>query len=500
MHSSAPVRTPRDRLDRLLALFKRMLRFWWLGLIVTVLVTGGAIGAATVAKKAYMSETVLLYHQGIQASTVLGRDAEVEQTRKLGLRLRDLVLARPQLQKIIDKHKLYPALMAKNGPVEAVDEMRKSIVFKVREGDTFLLQYRAPDPELAQQITSELAATLMAEDERYRTTQAEVTRKFIAEEKARAAEDLRAKETELAGFLAKHPEFAQDQASAQGTGGAAVRAAQKDKNRPSGDSAQSTLEREAARLRQRLDMPATPRPVRPPERDPRLVAAKDEAERKLLAAQHDLQDKQSHLTDAHPDVIAAKQRVRDAEAGLRKAQQELASGELIMPAAPPASVEERPALQARLASVEGELSALKRRKAAAAGHAADTQSEVAAEIVGLETDWARISRDTAEARERYQQLESKEFVAQITASSEESGQASQMVVIDPAYRPEKPVGGGRLKVAIFGLIAGLIMAFGVALGCAIFDDRLYDKSDAEALDLAPLLVVVPRLHKRRARG
>lgn len=501
MQSLTPVRTPRDRLDRLLAIGKRMLRFWWLGALVVVLVTGAVIGVATVKPKLYLSETVLLYQEGIRASTLLGREADTEATRKVGLRLKELVMARPRLQEIIDTYKLYPAIVAEHGYVEAVDEMRKALVFKVREGDTFLLSFSANDPALARDVTAALAKSLVDENSKYRTDQAEVTRKFIFDEKERKAKDLSERETALAAFLARHPEFAQDATAAQG--GAAVRAAEKNRRTSGGDSEVLALEREAGRIRQRLEMPSAPRATKAPERDPRLVEARNDAERALQSAQRNLADKQANLTDQHPDVVQAKSAVRAAEERLRKAEDALARGELIMPEAPPATESERPALEARLKKVEAEIADVRRRKAANAGAAAEKQSNVAAEIVELETEWSRLNREVAEARERYQALEGKEFVAQMQASSEETGQAAQMVIVDPAYKPTKPTGGGRAKMAIIGFAAGIALALALVLALAIFDDRLYDKVDAEALELAPVLSVIPRGDKRgwrQARG
>jgi hypothetical protein len=494
MSQLTPVRSPRDRLDRLLAITRRMVRFWWVGGLLAIVITAAVIGLATVSKKGYLSETILIYDEGIQTSALLGREGDAESSRKLGLRLKELVMARPRLQEVIQKFNLYPDIVERAGFVEAVDEMRKYIVFKVREGDTFLLSFIGDDPAVARDVTAALAQNLIEENKKYRSSQAEVTLKFIADEKSRNLDELQKRVAALAAFQAQHPEFAQDTAGTA-QGGAAVRAAQKT-GKPTGDPELTALEREANRIRQRLDMPTGPRAK--PERDPRLVEAKQEAERALIAAQKDLADKQSHMTDQHPDVTSAKNQVRLAEERLRKAKENLDKGELILPPEP-ASAAERPALEARLSKVEAEIADVKRRRAASAGASAARQSNVAAEIVGLETEWARLNREVAEARERDEQLEGQAFVAQMESSSQLSGQSAQMRVVDPAYKPTKPTGGGRMKMALVGLGLGVALGLALMLALAIFDDRLYDKVDADTLEVAPLLAVVPRNGKRAWR-
>ncbi len=505
MSMTTPVRTPRDRLDRLTAIFSRVFRFWWVAAFVMVLGAGAALAAATLKKRVYTSETVLLYREGIRATYVLGRDAEGEATRKLGLRLKEMVLARPRLKDIIDQYKLYPEEVDKHGYIEAIDQMRNNIVFKVREGDTFLLSYTDKDPETAQKVAARLAQSLIDENSKYRSKQAASTKEFIAAERKRNEDDLNEKQQAWSQFLLKHPEYAAEMgAGGVAHGGSGIVEAERKRNKGEKvDPALAALENEASRLRRRLSLPSAPRsPSAPPQRDPRLVRAKEDAESELNAANRELADRQGRLTDQHPDVIAAKSRQRIAQERYKRASDALASGELIMPMEIPAATEqEKPALEARLKKIEEEAAAVRRRNENARDGAAAQQkaSNFAQEIVDQETEWARVNRDIAEARERVQNLEAKEAMANMAASAEETGQAAQIDIVDPAFRPTRPAGGGRMKVMLMGLLASMALAFAIVLACAIFDDRLYERLDVEGLELAPLLVTVPRTHAGRSK-
>jgi len=113
-------------------------------------------------------------------------------------------------------------------------------------------------------------------------------------------------------------------------------------------------------------------------------------------------------------------------------------------------------------------------------------------IVQLETEWSRLTREVSDSRERLQTLDAKHFKAEIAASSESSGGAAQMVIIDPAYLPTHPYRGARrLKVGV-GAGASLIFALGIALALALADERIYERYDVERLKLGKVLVVVPK--------
>jgi uncharacterized protein involved in exopolysaccharide biosynthesis len=478
--------TPRDRLDRVLAVLSRTLRYWWVAAIALCIGGAASLGAAMLKKREYRSEAVLLYREGIQSAFVLGRETESEQTRKLGMRLREMVLARPRLKEVIDELKLYPQMVENVGYMEAIDTMRAKILFRVREGDTFLLAFDHGDPLVAQKVVEHLSQSLIEENTRYRSQQAQSTREFMVAEKERTNAELKAKERALATWSFKHPEFVEDTTATSGSMGSSIRAAEKEKAKG------------AARLRHRLSMPAAARAAPTVVRDPRLVAAVDEAERDLASARREVTQLQNRVTDAHPDMVAARKRVVLAEQRVKSAESDLRSGTTTVDA-PPATAEERPALEAKLRDVEQELAAVKRRKASggAAAAAEKKASNLALEIVEQETEWARLTREVSEARERYQQVESREFQASMAASSEETGQVASIEIVDPAFKPMKPFGGGRFKLFLMGLVASLGLAVAIVLACAVFDDRLYDQADVDQLELAPLLVSVPKMGKNR---
>ena len=488
----AGARLARDRLDRMISILGRSLRFYRMALLTVAL--GGALSVVYAVKRprVYKSETLILYRETIRTSALGEESVSGDPARKLGMRLKEMVLSRTQLQQIIEEFKLYPAIVDDRGYVDAVDEMRNHIAFRVRDGDTFGLSFEAGEPKLVQAVTARLAEALIEANSKHRVEQATVTKDFLDTESERLEGELKVKETELAKFLAAHPEFAKEGATG----------AMRQAKAPIGPAAAKdpnllALEREAARIETRLGVPQR-KPAGP------IIESKpvQEAEADLAAAQRDLADKQAHLTDQHPDVLAARAHVKAAELRVQRVRA-LESND---PAPPPQEgldEHERADLESALQRINVEILTYRsrsRRAAAKPGVSDESESAQSAaganRIVAIETEWTRINREVADARQRRIQLEDKQFKASIAASSVSSERNAQITIVDPATLPTHPAKPGRATVAGAGIMASLLLALGLALGRALLDDRIYDRVDIEKLDLLRLVAVVPRSTKR----
>jgi uncharacterized protein involved in exopolysaccharide biosynthesis len=488
-------RTPRDHLDRLLSLALRTWRFRWYSALVLLLGATISLAVALLLPRAYTSETLIVYREGIGTRTVTGSEAGGDAQQKLALKLKEMVLSRTSLQKLIDEFHLYPAIVDRSGYVDAVNLMRKNIAFSAKDGETFGLSFTGPEPVLVQKLTARLAQELLAEHSKSRLEQAGETREFIDAEKKRSDDDLKDKEQQLATFIAKHPEFAKESngINAGTQAGIAVRALSgKDRERGPVDPQLAALQREAARLQERLGMPGAKRKP-DKELDPKLAAARSEAESDVRNATRDLAEKANQFTEEHPDVRAAKVRLKAAEAKLRRANDAIAQVEGEQKAKP--EVDEgaidRASLEAGLRRVQEEIANYKRRHGNEGAPAAATSAAAANAVVALETEWTRLNREVADSRDRNQQLEARQFKAAIMENAVTSGRNAQMIIVDPAYKPTHP-NKGRTQVVIAGVAAAVVLALMVAFLLTFLDDRIYDRIDVESLRIAPLLGVVPR--------
>jgi protein tyrosine kinase modulator len=482
--------SPRVELAALAAIAPRFVRAGWVGAIALGL---GLVGTAILTLstvRLYRSETVLAFERGVQA----GLGHEGDSPRAVAARLQDMVTARQRLESLIKEMKLYRKVQDKRGLVEAIEEMRRRISITNRDGYTYRISYDGESRDLAKDVLTRLTASVVDEDTKRRIQEAEDARRFLDAERKQADEDLKTKERVLAEFLTKHPQLASETGTANA--GGLIRAADRERVGASGGEA-TALELQAAQLEESLAALGAPRTAGGPvtgAADPQLIAAHTRAQVELQAAQRDLIEKQAHLTNEHPDMKQALRRVAAAEASERRAAAALAAPRPAPGGETPAAAGEDPSTAARAAALRRALAAVRSQIASVKGRSAPRAETPQAPnvAVAVDTEWTRLNRDVSEARERQRSLESKQFQAQLAATLTAGGQGGQLVVVDPAFRPMRPVAGGRAKIALIGGAASVLLALLVIAAFAAFDDRLYAAQDVEGVLDDGIVVVIPK--------
>src|ERR1019366_765092 len=96
---------------------------------------------------------------------------------------------------------MYPDVRRQYGPVDAVDELRKHIQFKAPGGNTFRIAFDGDSAQQAQRVTARLAELVIDSDSELRSSQALVTRNFLAREKAGTEGRLDEAERQVASFM-----------------------------------------------------------------------------------------------------------------------------------------------------------------------------------------------------------------------------------------------------------------------------------------------------------
>lgn len=476
--------TAGDQLQRIATLVRRSLSHFWKAAAVGAVIVAIALGIALLKRRVYLSEAVVLYRPGIDPSA-LGNVAAGprEDTKEIGARLEELLKARPRLSKIIDKFKLYPQVLSTRGYVEAVDRMRRDILFTVGQGDTFHISFRAGTPRLARDVTAELASSLIEQETSLRQEQAEATLAFLTSETMRLQQELNRRQAGVAKFLSANPEFALEEQ--RDTPGASIRAMRQRMRQGarSGDVL-GVLQRQASRLRAQLANPDAAVPTAPA--DPQLVAAKERAEEDLREATSTLSRNKSNYTARHPDVISAEKRVAEAKAALARVKQAVRTSQrLRAPKKTDAAAKE--AMRERLANLERQISSTRR-----APKSVTVTTKASDRIVALETEWQKVNRDARQARDAYVKLEERLFKARLSASSESAKKSAQLRIVDPAYEPTKPAGIGRTMIVAGGMVVAVFLGGLLMLGLAFVDHRIYDRLDIERVGIASVLVEVPR--------
>jgi hypothetical protein len=493
----------REQVERLLALMRHTTRFYKAGLVLFTIGCVAALAVAVLRPRVYKSEALILYRERIAASA-MGREEPGDPARRIATRLRELVLSRSQLEKIINETKLYPDIVEDRGIAEAVELMRTKVGFRSREGDTYSLSFEGINPLQVQRVTQRLTDALVAETRKTFEERDTETLDFLVRESERAEAELKRREEKLSKFVSAYPAFASEaMRTPPGTTPGIGTADPKKVNvapprRRSNDPRIEALERALERIEARLNPGPPPAPSLPPEAKEladEWSRKKAEATRELEAAQKDLADKKQSLMDEHPDLKRAKGRVEAAMRRLDDVQltsmRELARLQgRPQPALQPLSAEERQKLEEERRRLKLDLARYRAEARHSAAGAAEKDQEVN-EIVKLETTWVQLMRDVNEAQEQVRQLKARRFTAEIRDRISQQEGGARMVVIDPPYKPTRPVRGGRTQTVAIGAGIALVLAFTLMVFLALIDDRLYSRDDIEVLEIAPLLSAVP---------
>jgi uncharacterized protein involved in exopolysaccharide biosynthesis len=485
-------RSMREEVDRGLGFIRRSLTYWKRTLLVLVIGTAISVPYAYTRPRVWKSEMVILYSEPLRADATGG--GEAEGARRLGARLREVLLSRTScLEPIIREMNLSP----KGDPrslIEAVDDTRKRVTFRAREGDTYEISYQGGSPEEAQEVTRRLGGCIIADALRRQEEQAKATKEFLTGESERSTADLKTKEAELAKFVSLHPALAarlrQPGQVLPPMPGATTAPTTTDPILASLEGKAARIERQLAKTTGAREPPPAPAPK------PVFVAPPDSPE--LVAARKDLADKQSRFTEKHPDVIAAKNRLRAAEEAQAQLHQQAldAHAAAIVNAArvahdepPPKNAADEAALRQQLGDLQGQIAARRAVLAADAGAAAPPLGEAPGSAVALEVDFRRLEREVAEARERQRSIDERLFKALIT---ERAAPFVKVSVLDPAYLPMAPISKSRSLTLAGFLAVVLVLALAVALISTKLDDRIYDELDLERVDILPIVGVIPR--------
>lgn len=483
--------TPRDRLQRLVDLGRKTLRYWWLIALFAVAGGGLSLAFAMTRTRNYQSWATLFYQERIQSQLLSPNREEVAQ-RNIGDRYRELLLARGQLDQIINDPALDP-FPQEHDPEVKIDKLRQAVHFVARGAMAFRIEFNDSDPDRAKRVTEKLTKLLKEKDESLRNEQAAETVAFVTEQKEAASTELHKRELALNEFFAKHPEFVQDPNSGASEGSGIRAQRQKVGN---GKPAQSVKERQLQRIQARLDAPpnAPPVAVAVPATPERLAAegAVKDAQRELQAAQRELEDTLSKFTDKHPSAIKAKDRVASAQLRLRQATAAVPPD--VETVIRPATAEDRAKLEKERQQLEKEI----RDEQSRTGKVPE-QDNTEQRVVKLETDNTNLRRDVNEQRERVQALADSVFRATIDANQKLAEQGGRLSVVDPAFRPVQPSGPGKTVFLMAGMVLFVTLGLSLAIGLAVIDDRLYRGADLDQLGIPVLGVIPPAIAYRRRK-
>lgn len=487
-----------DRLARALVLARRGRAYLRGAAVIFVLGVGISAGLTLRVQRSYQSECTF----SVRSADKPGHESE--NALKRAAKIKDMVHERARLEAAIHKFKLYQGVVESQGMLDAVEAMKPHVGIRPRESGRYVISFDATEAEgidardLARDVTQFLAESITEDYAGGSIAEVKADAEFLAKEVATASTEIDAAVKAVTRFLSQHPEFGTDLPAGANIGVSAVAKKPLGGAETSSDPVLAALYRQRARLEADLKA-VSAKPTAPAgEAVPRdkAVAAVDAATKAYAEAEADRASKSAKLTPEHPDMKAAQAAAAVAAQNLKDARARLAAIDAqnaqSAPAADPAAPTDSQADKLKQINV---LIAAREAALKAAGPAA-APSDAGAEAtpqLDLETEWQKFIRQLGEAKKRHDELKGKAEAMALAVKSSEASKAAFVSIIEPAYRPTKPVKGRRAMTALLGLASALAFAMLWVIARIMLEDRVSDAGDIDSLGLAPSLGTLPHI-------
>ncbi len=477
-----------------------VLRRKWLFIIPALLISLAGVFLAATLPPSYRSTTVIMVERQQVPEAYVTPTDKTPFNQRLNT-MRQQVMSRPKLEKIINDFHLYQDIPSLNPFIaalkrvginikarpltkeEMLDRMIGDIDARViggSSGDAFSISYTGTDPNVTMQVTNTLASLFIEENLKAREQYAEGTADFISNELENAKKDLETQEREVKAFKERYMGALPQELDAN------LRTLDRLQtelqsitvNEKSAEDRQVMLE---AQLNQPLDASG-----------PTGLPAPDALAVELQKQQHELARLLSIYNENYPDVIFTRKRINELKGLLVKSGD--ANGVKTKDLLPPEA--RNPVVYKDLMNAKAQADALKESEAQVRKQIKEYEKRVEVTPAN-EQRFANLSRDYNISLKNYQTLLEKKMNAKLSENLEKREKGERFTIIDPANTPEKPYKPNRVAIALVSVIGG----FGAGIGLILLFEHLNPAfSRAEDLEEAlklPVLAVIPEFSSGR---
>src|SRR6267378_2333091 len=477
---------------------KRVLRRYWWILPITVVGCGTiAMMFAMVLPKKYTSQTLILVQQPTVPSDIVKPVVTEDLNHRLAS-MQEQILSRTRLEPIIEKFGLYPEVRGKVHIEDLVERLRTSIAItplvsmpgtQNQSLPGFYVSVTFNNPQLGQQICTEITSMFMEQNARALEQQAAQTTSFLSQQLAEAKAKLDAQDGKLAQFkrqfLGSLPEQEQTNLSLLMGMNSQLEANTQALSRAQQEKAfnESLLNQQLANLEAAQLIPG---------RNPETL------EQQLNALQDQLTVAQTRYTPEHPDIIKLKNSIEQMKKRLvEKPQASPSTG-----GNAPTQRSESPQMQqlrAKLRQDELNIAELTRRQSQIQNQIGVLQARVQASPV-VEQQLKEMTRSYQSALEFYNELLKKSNNSEMAKDLQHQQEGEQFRVLDPPSLPDKPSFPRKSIFLGGGLAAGFAMGVGILGLIAISDKAIYTEREVELCLRVPVLGLIPNLGVQTSVG
>jgi polysaccharide chain length determinant protein (PEP-CTERM system associated) len=448
-------------------------------------------GSSWILQPLYKSSTQILVEQPTMPSAYVAPNVSEDLQNRLQS-ITQQILSPTRLLLIINKLHLYGD--SQGADDKRVGQMRKDIsidlVKDVRNNEitAFKVSYSAPDPRVAQQVTTELTNLFISENNKFRQEESQGTTKFIEDQLEAARVELAQQEAKVKAFEGAHEGLLPSQASSNLTILGGLQTQLQNEQDSLNQSKQQRVYLQAL-----IDQSRTARGSLKADGTPTGLA---EVDQQLAKLRGELVDLSSRYTDEYPDVIKLKEQIAKTEkvrkeiiAAPKKPVDEVAGSREIDGLESNAPLAQ---LQGQLKANQLEISNREHRIDELQGRINEYQARLNAAPT-TEQQFAEVTRGYDQSKAIYDDLLKKKNASEMATSMEQLQEGEHFTVLDPPSLPAKPDFPNRLKFCGIGLALGLFIGAVVVVGFEFADDRLYHETDLKALLPMAILSEIPEV-------
>ncbi len=457
--------------------------------------------------------------------------------------IKQQVLSRSTLWRMVDQYDLYKSLRRRSSTEEVLERFTKDIqieVMNVKVIDkrsqnptqatiAFTLAYDGEAPDVAQKVANELTSLFLNENLKTRERHAHETTSFLKQESENLVRHIQEVEGKIAKVKQKAdgalPELMQLNMALMNQSQRELIDADRDirslrerktylegelatlkPHTPiisaSGERLLDVDERLKALRAQSASLAAYVKPDHPDmikmtqelsslEKETGASDGRDELSKRLMAERALLDDLRGRMHAAHPDVIRAQEVVASLERELQTATDRAAVPVNIKP--------ENPAyinIDSQLASTTASLQALEAARVELKRRMADYAKRLESTPT-VEPEYLDLIRDRENSVRKHQEIASRMMEAQVSAELEVQRKGERFSLINPPELPEKPSQPNRPAILLLGAMFALFGGVGLGVVADNVDGKIYTRDQlSNAMRNVPI-VAVPYLPSDR---
>ena len=457
-------------------------------------------GAGWVLPARYQSTTLILVEQPSMPKDYVSPNVSEDLQDRLQS-ITEQILSRTRLLTIIGNLHLYGEGRDQTTPDKRVELMRKDIDVELVYGQDkkqitgFTISYSARNPQIAQQVTTQLTDLFIDENLKARQQESQDTTSFLESRLEDARTNLADQEAKVDQYDAKHVgELPSQQASNIQILNGLQSQLQNEQD------ARNTAKQQGIYLQALIGQyQALNGTSRTADTSPTSLPAIDQ---QLDTLSSKLTNLSAHYTDRYPDIQNLKDEIAETEKMRDELLVDLKAKSTSGGKASQASVarDTRNGVQnSALAQVESQLQANKVEITNREQSVASLKARIDQYQARLNDEPAReqelddLTRGYDQSKANYDDLLKKKNESALATSMEQMQQGERFTMLDPPSLPASPAFPNRLKLCGIGLGVGLALGLLVVGGLELTNDRLYGEKEIKTLLPVAILADIPEV-------